>query len=95
MKKRHRHLRDIKKRKYIRSGGWEDHIDKEWISSKIDGHGGSYGFTTTTGPVQIDYIGSTSKWKVFGYNITLYLRWIKRSLKARFKRKIKSPYERW
>lgn len=64
---------------------YEDHIDGEWISSKIDGHGGSYGFSSTKGLVTIGYIGHKNRLQVLGYNIILYLKYLKRNIKLKLK----------
>ena len=55
-----------------------NHVDYDWISKKIGGHGGTYSCYTNTGIIRIGYIGSTSKIKVFWYNVILFFKYLKR-----------------
>lgn len=60
---------------------YKNHVDYEWFNKKVDGHGGSLGYSSVTGLAHIGYIGSTSRTKVFWYNILLYVKYLTRKLK--------------
>ena len=57
------------------------HLDTDWISSKIKGHGGSWQYDYYNGLATIGHIGSTGKLKIAWYNFLLYLRYLKRRFK--------------
>jgi len=52
------------------------HIDDEWITKKIDGHGGAYMCNSINGLVVIGYIGHKNRIQVFGYNIILFFKYL-------------------
>jgi hypothetical protein len=54
------------------------HVDFDWINRKIGTHGGIYHFDSENGLARIGYIGSTSRIKVFGYNVILFFKYILR-----------------
>lgn len=57
------------------------HPDNEWIKDKIRQHnknGGCYYLSTTKKPSHIHWIGGAKKIKIIGYNIQLWIRWLKR-----------------
>jgi hypothetical protein len=56
------------------------HIDDDWVHKKINGHGGAFLYSSSIGLMHIDYIGSTSRIKVFGYNVILFFKYLKRML---------------
>lgn len=57
------------------------HVDDQWISEKIRGHGGGYRYSRTDGLAQIIFIGSTGRLKILWYNIQLFARFLRRRLK--------------
>ena len=57
------------------------HVDSEWISERIGGHGGSYDYNKPDGIVKIHHIGSTPKRVIWLYNLQLLLRYFKRKLR--------------
>lgn len=61
---------------------WTPHVEEDWIHSKIKGQGGGHRFSNPKGLVVIFYIGSTSKLKIFYYNIILWFKYLKRLIKG-------------
>lgn len=64
-----------------------NHVDAEWISERIGGHGGAYRYTTPESLALITYIGSTPKIMILRYNLWLIHRYIKRKLRRKDGRK--------
>ena len=62
------------------------HVDDEWISKKIDGHGGSYGCNDINGLARIGYIGHKNSYQVFGYNVILFFKYLKRLPSKKFRK---------
>lgn len=62
---------------------FDGHIDREWITDKIDGHGGGYVYRSTTGLAKIAWIGRKNKMHVMWYNLILCVKYIKRIIKTR------------
>lgn len=58
------------------------HVDDAWINKKIDGHGGLYTFSKSNGLAVIGYIGHKNRIQVFGYNIILFFKYLRRSTKG-------------
>ena len=59
------------------------HIDDEFITEKIDGHGGNYTYNNYTGRVIIHSIGGICKAKIIWYNIELFLRYLNRKFRVK------------
>lgn len=60
-----------------------DHPDRKWISHKIGGHGGAYGYEDESGMARIGYIGSTNRILILWYNLILWFRWVMRNLRQK------------
>ena len=54
------------------------HVDDDWINKMIDGHGGSYRVNKPNGLAVIGYIGHKNRIQVFGYNIILFFKYLRR-----------------
>lgn len=64
---------------YDRQYTYIPHIDNDWISRKINGHGG--GYYTKGGPkglAILTYIGDKKFYHIWYYNVILFVRYIKR-----------------
>lgn len=64
----------------VKERALKEHIDKEWISERIGGHGGSFSYTKPDGIVRIGYIGGKPKIVIWFYNLQLLMRYIRRKL---------------
>jgi hypothetical protein len=58
-----------------------NHIDRDWIDAKIDGHGGSWSCGERNSLAQIGYIGGTSRFKIMYYNLILLSKYWCRKIK--------------
>ena len=54
------------------------HVDNTWITIKTNGHGNSYFYSSITGLAIIKYIGNKNRIQVFGYNVILFFKYLKR-----------------
>lgn len=59
------------------------HIDNEWISERIAGHGGAYYYNSLDGLARISFIGSKPKRVIWVYNLQLLRRYIKRKMRRK------------
>jgi hypothetical protein len=81
MSRSRRQHRKFRKRAKPRECTHIEHIDYPWIKDKIDGHGGSCHYNSKYGTVSIGYIGSTSRVKVWYYNLILFGKYVLRQLR--------------
>jgi hypothetical protein len=58
----------------------DKHIDSDWIERIIDGHGGCIRCNSYKGLARITYIGHKNSIQVFGYNVILFFKYLKRLL---------------
>lgn len=54
------------------------HVDNEWISDRIAGHGGGYSYNNPDGRVKLIFICGKPKIVIWLYNLQLLYRYIKR-----------------
>lgn len=54
------------------------HIDHDWISKRVNGHGACYSYNSSNGLVFISWIYGVGRLRVFWYNIQLFFRYMKR-----------------
>lgn len=54
------------------------HIDHDWISKRVNGHGACYSYNSSNGLDFISWIYGVGRLRVFWYNIQLFFRYMKR-----------------
>ena len=83
-----KHRKAIRKAQYVRREARpiKMHVDDEWIIKKIDGHDGSYRCNDIDGLARIGYIGHKNSYQVFGYNVILFFKYLKRLLSKKFRK---------
>lgn len=67
-----------------------DHVDYDWITKKIDGHGGAYSYDSPDGKVTICSIFGKNRIQIFWYNLILYWKYLKRKVYEMKRRRLKN-----
>lgn len=70
-------------RQKIENPVWIEHVDYKWFENKVEGHGGSLGYSSRYGLAHIGYIGHKNAVQVFVYNIILFFKYLKRVIRKR------------
>ena len=89
-----KHRKAIRKAQYARTHNnivnetrpMKMHADYEWFSKKVAGHGGSFFHNGEDGLARIGYIGHKNSYQVFGYNVILLFKYLKRLLSKKFRK---------